>query len=305
MELTNINDIVAFVTVVDSGNYTLAAKRLGLTRSAVGKRVVRLEERLGMRLLNRTTRSLSLTDDGHVLYARSSLILEDLKETETAMALRSEAPYGRLAISAPVTLGMRYVLPVVEQFIDTWPNVSAVVQYSDRFVDLIEDGIDIAVRTGPAREDSRIFSRTVTHQRMVTCASPSYLAKHNAPEAPSDLSQHHCCFFLDEGRPRPWTFRTGKSDTSFSGASRLIMDSGEALQRSACAGLGIAQLPDYLIRDDLALGTLVRILETFEPAPEPIRVVYPSKRHLSPKIRRFIDLLSDAWRADPPGGNSQ
>lgn len=302
MEFTNINDIIAFVTAVDSGNYTLAAKRLGLTRSAVGKRVVRLEERLGMRLLNRTTRSLSLTDDGQVLYARSSLILEDLKETETAMALRSEAPYGSLALSVPVTLGVRYVLPVLERFIEAWPNVSAVVQYSDRFVDLIEDGIDIAVRTGPAREDSRIFSRTVTHQRMLTCASPGYLAKHNEPATPSDLSLHHCCFFLDEGRPRPWTFRTEEGDVPFSDASRLVMDSGEALQHAACAGVGVAQLPDYLIRDDLESGMLVRVLEKFEPPPEPIRIVYQSKRHLSPKIRRFIDLLSDEWSADPPGG---
>ncbi|MFP3584696.1 LysR family transcriptional regulator [Paraburkholderia sp. SIMBA_055] len=300
MELTSINDIVAFVAVVDSGNFTSAAKKLGLTRSAVGKRILNLEHRLAARLFHRTTRSLRLTDDGQVLYARSSQILVDLEETESAMAHRSGEPRGRLTVSVPVTLGRRHVLPVLERLLEKWPELSATVSFSDRFVDLIEDGFDIAVRTGKPRDDTRLMARSVARQRVLACASPGYVMRKGAPQRPEELDGHDCLFFLSEGRPRPWSFNVDGHSQQFTGSARLLMDDGEALQAAALSGFGIAYLPTYLTSEDLRAGRLVPLLESYAFDGEPIRVVYPSKRYLSPKVRSFIDLLVDSWGDEPP-----
>jgi DNA-binding transcriptional LysR family regulator len=300
MELTNINDIVAFVTVVECGSYTLAAKKLGLTRSAVGKRIVRLEERLATRLFQRTTRKLNLTDDGEILYARSSQTLQDLEETEVAMAKRAGEPRGLLAFSLPMTLGRRHVLPVIEQYLQLWPEVTATVAFTDRFVDLIEEGIDVAIRTGPLRHDSSLLTRTVARQHMLVCAAPDYLARKGAPERPQQLVEHDCLCFLTDGRARPWTFNIDGQNWQYTGTARMLMNDGEALQAAALAGFGIAHLPNYLIDEDLRAGRLVPLLEAFALGSEPVQVIYPSKRHLSPKIRCFIDLIAECWRDTPP-----
>jgi DNA-binding transcriptional LysR family regulator len=300
MELTSINDIIAFVSVVESGSFTLAAKRLGLTRSGVGKRIVHLEHRLATRLFQRTTRSLSLTDDGQVFYERSTQILSDLQEIDTAMARRSAEPRGQLTLSLPVTLGRRHVLPLLQRFLEKWPQVNATVSFSDSFVDLIEDRIDIAIRTGEPREDSRLLARVVARQRSFACASPSYLNRKGVPNRPEELVNHDCLFFLSEGRPRPWLFSVNGQAWSYAGKARLLMDDGEALQAAAISGFGVAYLPTYLTGQDLRAGRLVPLFESYSLAGEPIRAVYPSKRFLSPKVRCFVDMLTDEWSVEPP-----
>ncbi|SAL83844.1 LysR family transcriptional regulator [Caballeronia terrestris] len=300
MELTSINDIIAFVSVVESGSFTLAAKKLGLTRSGVGKRIVHMEQRLQTRLFQRTTRSLRLTDDGQVLYDRSSQILEDLQEIDTAMARRTGEPRGQLTLSLPVTLGRRHVLPVLKRFLEKWPEVNATVSFSDRFVDLIEDGIDIAIRTGEPREDSRLLARVVARQKSFACASPSYLIRKGVPNCPEELVNHDCLFFLSEGRPRPWSFSIDGKPWSYAGKARLLMDDGEALQAASRSGFGVAFLPTYLTGEDLRAGRLVPLFESYSFWDEPIRAVYPSKRYLSPKVRSFIDMIADEWALEPP-----
>lgn len=303
MSLGNINDVATFVNVVKAGSFTLAAKQLGVTRSGVGKSISRLEERLGVRLLNRTPRSLSLTDDGKVYFDRCKLILDDLEETETAMASRRGTPSGRIRLSVSIALGQKHVMPVLESFLKTWPQVSAEVGFTDRFVDLIDEGIDIAIRIGEPRQDSRLISRTIAQQHLITCASPDYLQARGVPQTPSDLNNHQCLFFLSSGRPQAWSFRNDLGLFSFSSNSgRLLLDSAEALKAATVNGVGIANLPSYNIEDELRGKRLMPILQEYWMLPEPIRVVYPTRQHLSPKIRAFIDSLAEAW-ATPPWGD--
>ena len=300
MEIHNLNDIAAFVSTVNAGSFTGAAKLLGLTRSAVGKSVVRLETRLQVRLLNRTTRSLSLTDDGQVLYDRCVGILEDLDSVEDALALRRVTPSGRLRISLPVAVGRLHVLPHIESCLREWPSLSIDAMFSDRLVDLIDEGFDLALRIGPPKEDSRLLTRTIAYQHMITCASPDYLKSHPVPQSPDDLALHECLHFVSGGKLLPWQFRVAGQYVAFVQAGRLQMDSAEALHRAAVAGLGVTTLPSYVLNDDLRSGRLVPVLTEFAEEAVPIRIIYPSKRHLSPKVRLFIDTLVQAWSPEPP-----
>jgi DNA-binding transcriptional LysR family regulator len=295
----NFNDIATFVSVVRAGSFTSAAQQLGITRSAVGKIIARLETRLQVRLLHRTPQSLGLTDDGAVYFARCAQILEDLEETETAMAVRSATPTGTLRISVPIALGHRQVLPVIESFLENWPAVTAEVSFTDRFVDLVDEGFDIAIRVGEPKPDSRLIARTVATQKLLTCASPDYLAKRGVPATPSDLANHECLQFVSAGRPQSWSFAgTGQETVNTNG--RLRMDSAEALVNAAVSGAGIVSMPSYLLAADIGQGRLQPILQAFAVEALPIRAIYPSRRHLAPKVRRFIDCLFEAWQPMPP-----
>ncbi|WP_336354690.1 LysR family transcriptional regulator [Pseudomonas granadensis] len=299
MELHNLNDIAAFVSSVNAGSFTAAAKQLGLTRSAVGKSIVRLESRLQVRLLNRTTRSLSMTDDGQILYERCVGILQELDAVEDALAFRRSTPSGRLRMSLPVALGRLHVVHHIERCLKDWPSLAIDATFSDRLVDLIEEGFDLAIRIGPPKDDSGLLTRTVACQQMITCASPKYLAEHSAPQTPADLADHPCLHFVSGGRLLPWNFRVQGQPVPVIHAGRLQMDSAEALHQATVAGLGIATLPSYVVNDDLRSGALVQLLGAYAEAAEPIRVIYPSKRHLSPKVRLFIDKLVEAWSPPP------
>lgn len=300
MEINRIGDVAAFVAAVKAGSYTQAAGSLGLTRSAVGKSIVRLETRLGVRLLNRTTRRLSLTDEGRIMYERCRQILEDLDEVDNMMAQRRLRPTGTLKLSAPLSFGQRHVLPVLETFLRNWPELQADIAFTDRYVDLIEEGFDIAIRIGEPRDDSRILTRTIATQKMVTCASADYLARRGIPDTPQALAEHDTIFFYSSDRRRNWQFETREGTWSFEGPGRLNIDSSEAMRVSALAGFGIIHLPDYMVWEDLKSGDLVPILESYREKPEPIRIIYPSKRHLSPRIRGFIDLLVESWQKELP-----
>ncbi|WP_324726366.1 LysR family transcriptional regulator [Klebsiella sp. ZJOU C1] len=300
MEINRIGDVAAFVAAVKAGSYTQAAGSLGLTRSAVGKSIVRLETRLGVRLLNRTTRRLSLTDEGRIMYERCRQILEDLDEVDNMMAQRRLRPTGTLKLSAPLSFGQRHVLPLLETFLRNWPELQADIAFTDRYVDLIEEGFDLAIRIGEPRDDSRILTRTIATQKMVTCASAGYLARRGIPETPQALAEHDTIFFFSADRRRNWKFETPEGTWIFEGPGRLNIDSSEAMRVSALAGFGIIHLPDYMVWEDLKSGDLVPILKSYREKPEPIRIIYPSKRHLSPRIRGFIDLLVENWQEELP-----
>lgn len=300
MEPNRFGDIMAFVTAVKAGSFTAAAAALGITRSAVGKSVARLEARLGARLLNRTTRKLSLTDEGLVVFDRWSQILEDLEEVDATMAQRRGKPTGTLRLTAPLSFGQRHILPVLNAYIKTWPDIQADVWFTDRFVDLIEEGIDVAVRIGGIKEDSRILSRTIGGQQFITCASPDYLAQKGVPSTPDDLRQHDTLFFLSGQRPMPWRFQMDDRVEVFDGPGHVNIDSSEALREAALSGFGLIQLPTYITGKDLQRGELVEVLAGYRPPSDPIRLIYPSKRHLSPRTRAFIDLLVDRWKLGVP-----
>ena len=309
MTLDRVADIVAFVRVADARSFTVAAEQLGLSRSAVGKCVARLENQLGVRLLHRTTRSVTPTDDGEIFHSRCVRILADLKEVELAMASRSEQPRGRFRVDLPVSFGRLHVLPLLHRFMARWPELAVTVTLTDRYADLVEEGIDLAVRIG-GEDDSRLVARTLAQHRLVTCATPGYLAAHGRPATPADLAGHSCLAFTHAGRPVDWRFRiASRTDRAENVAmdlrslpvhGRFCASNAESLRDAALAGYGVSQLATFLVGDDLRAGRLVPVLEPYAVDGAPIRVVYPTGRHLSPKVRRFIDLLAAAWRPEPP-----
>jgi DNA-binding transcriptional LysR family regulator len=300
MEANRFADITAFVGAVKSGSFTAAAASLGLTRSAVGKSIVRLEVRMGTRLLNRTTRKLSLTDEGQVAYERWRQILEDLDEVDATMALRRGRPTGTFKLTAPLSFGQRHVLPILDAFLKQWPELRADVWFTDRFVDLVEEGVDVAIRIGVPKDDSQLLTRTVGWQQFATCASPSYLARCGVPQTPAELTGHDTIAFTSGERTGVWRYQTPAGLHLHEQPGRLNIDSSEAMREAALAGIGLIHLPTYITGNDLREGALVEVLKPFRAPPDPIRIVYPSKRHLSPRVRTFIDLLVERWAPGVP-----
>jgi len=299
MAIDRMKDISVFVHVAEAKSFTAAAERIGLSRSAVGKSIVRLEDRLGVRLLQRTTRSVSLTGEGAAFHERCVRLLADLDEAEMAMLSHSQAPRGRLRLDLPVSFGRLHVLPILTRFMDKWPEISVSTSFNDRYVDLIDEGVDLAIRIGGS-EDGRLMSRSMAPHRLVTCAAPSYFASRGRPERIEQLAEHSCLAFVHGGRPVEWRFSDNGQSRSVAIGGRFAATNAEALRDATLAGYGIARLATFLISDDLRSGRLLPALEHFDAEGPPIRAVYPSSRHMSPKVRSFIDELLDAWRPDPP-----
>jgi DNA-binding transcriptional LysR family regulator len=292
MEPANINDIVAFVAAVEVGSFVGAARVRGMSRSGIAKSVARLESRLGVRLFNRTTRSLGLTDDGQLFHDRCVQILTDLEDAELSLTQGGGEPQGLLRLTAPATFGRVRILPIINEYLAAWPRLRVEASFSDRVSDIIEEGYDLAIRIGSGGDCTRLISRTLARHQSVVVASPAYLATRHAPKHPDDLAQHDCLNFASGGRRFAWHFRIDKAPLSVRSRARLTLDSGEALREAALSGAGITCLPSYLVDDDIAAGRLCSLLGNHSAAPEPIIALYPSRRHLAPKVRRFIDLLA-------------
>lgn len=296
MEINNIADIAAFIASVKTGSFTAAATQMGLTRSTVGKRIARLEQQLGVRLFQRTTRQLTLTDEGALFAEHCQAALDELEQAGSRLAQRHREPIGKLRLSLPVSLGKSVAASVLVKYRARYPKVQLALSLSDRYADLVEDGFDAALRIGGADVSGNLSARTVGEQKMICAASPNYLAKHGTPETPDDLANHHCLHFINAQGISPWHFQTGSKTIPFTAAEPLLTaDNGEALIPFALNGLGIVNLPSYLLNEYLATGELVPILTDYQTAGTPIRLVYPSKRYLSPKVRAFIDLVVEEW----------
>ena len=295
MEINRIGDISAFVASVKYGSYTQAAVHLQLSRSAIGKSVVRLEERLGVRLLNRTTRSLSLTEEGRILFDYCCQILDDLSEVDNVMATRRIQPTGTLKITAPHSFGHKYILPILNSFLKKWSGLKADISFTDRFVDIIDEGFDIGIRIGEPKDDSRILTRTIAWQKMQTCVSPQYVQLNGYPQTPEDLTKFDTIFFNGNRGQRNWEFKTEAGIYVFEGPRKMNIDSSDAILASAISSFGIIQLPTYLTQDAIRNQLLIPILSEFSVDPEPIRIIYPSKKHLSPRVRLFIDFIVELW----------
>jgi DNA-binding transcriptional LysR family regulator len=267
---------------------------MGLTRSAAGKAVSRLEDRLGVRLLNRTTRTLSLTDEGRVFHERGLQILSAVDEAEASVAGRSGTPRGVLRLTVPDAFGRLVVLPLLQKYLAAWPELQAEVSFADRVADIVEDGFDLAVRIGAqeASADTGLVSRVVAKYKAALCASPAYIAGRGEPQDIDALAAHDCLFFSSRNQRQSWRFRSDDGAwAKAQGRSRLRLDSGEALRDAAVAGLGIALLPDFLVADDLAAGRLQQVLPGLDAGDVKILALYPTRRLLEPRVRRFIDLM--------------
>lgn len=291
---TNLNEILIFMAVVDAGSFIGGGQAMGLTRSAAGKAVVRLEEHLGVRLLNRTTRTLSLTDEGRVFYDHGLQILAAVDEAEISVARPAGTPRGLLRLTAPDAFGRLMLLPLLNTYLKAWPDVQVEVSFTDRVVDMVEDGFDLAVRIGSANPDRQLVSRVVARYQAMLCASPGYIREHGQPHTVDALAGHDCLFFSSRTRKQSWRFRDEDGAWIKSqGRSRLRLDSGEAIRNAAVAGLGIALLPDFLIAPDLASGQLQRVLPELDAGDVEVVALYPTRRFLEPRVRRFIDLMVD------------
>ena len=293
---TNLDEIFAFIAVVDAGSFSGGGQAIGLTRSAVGKAVTRLETRLGVRLLYRTTRKLSVTDDGRMFYEHCSRVVSLLEETVASVGHKIAIHTGLLGLTVPDGFVRTHVLPLLHRYMEAWPDLQVEANFSDRIADMVEDDFDLAVRIGTGGTDTRLISRVVAEHKSIICASPAYLDRRGRAEIPDDLASHDCLSFKSGSRKQPWRLR--EMDGTWStvgGRGRIRLDSGEAIRDAAIAGMGVAYLPSFLVKDAIADRRLEPVLTAFETQTIPIIVVYPSKRYLSAKVRRFIDLMVEEW----------
>ncbi|WP_437300250.1 LysR family transcriptional regulator [Sorangium sp. So ce426] len=293
--------IELLVATVETGSFSGAARRLGVTPSAVSRRVMRLEQELGVALLARTTRSLRLTDDGQAFYARCVRIVEELGEATEAIARASKKPVGLLRVDAPVALGRDVIAPGLPRFAARYPDVRINLTLRDQHVDPVAEGLDLLVRIGPLG-DSSLVARRLGASRLVHCAAPSYIARRGAPATPADLARHDCVGYLRDGRPAGFRFLTGDGDAVLEVpiSGPFHANDVDVLRRLAIAGSGIIAMFDFLAKEALAEGTLVTVLDEFPTTTWPIHALYPKNRHLLPKVRVFVDFLAEIFAPPSP-----
>ncbi len=278
-----------FVAVVEAGGFSAASRRLSMPLATVSRKVSELEDQLGVRLLNRSTRKVTLTEPGQQYFAACQRILDDLGEAERAASGEYEAPRGELVVTAPIVFGRLHVLPVVAEFLKREPEVSIRLQLADRFVNLIEEQVDLAVRIGNL-PDSSMIAKRIGSIGYVACASPKYLADRGTPSTPKELVDHCCITFTGIRAPaKEWAFKMGRKETAVSVRPRLVVTTAEAAVDAAIAGVGLARVLSYQVVDAVKRGRLALVLRDYEPEPFPASLVYPSGRHVPQKLRAFLD----------------
>lgn len=292
--LADIGLLRAFVAVADARSFSDGARRIGLTRSAAGKAVARLEELLGARLLHRTTRQVGLTADGQAFFEKASQILVDLEDAQGAVMRGRARPRGVLRVTATEAFGRQVVLPILGAYLERWPELSAEASFTDRITDIVDEGFDIAVRFGAAPVSSDLIARVVARSVGQLCASPAYLARHCTPSTIDDLAGHRQLLSGTREAPRAWILQAGAdAPITVPAKPHLLSDNAGALRDAARAGLGVACLPRFLIDRDLEKDRLALLLPDYATPQIPISVVYPTRRHLTPKVRLFIELLAE------------
>lgn len=291
----SLDGVDIFVAAVESGSFASAAERLHLTRSAVAKTIARIEARLEVRLFHRTTRSQSLTEDGQLYYERCARALEELRAGEAALDSGRREASGRLRVSVPVLFGRRCVAPVLARLAADHPRLELDLSFSDRPVDVIEDGFHLAIRNGEIAEGDGLMTRTISLQRMTVCAAPGYLATRGRLETLEDLESHTGIVYGRAGRIRTWQFPVGDRQVrEATPPSRLRFDDLEAIADAAEAGHGLAWLPCWLIRERVRAGLLVPLLETVPRLVFRTHALWPEAPHLPLRVRLAIDALAAA-----------
>jgi DNA-binding transcriptional LysR family regulator len=291
-------EIGVFIRVVDQGGFTRAAASLGVTPSGVSRIVARLEERLHARLLNRTTRSLSLTGEGAAYYERCKRILTDLEDANLALAKTSTTPQGRLRVDVPVVLADFIVGPALPRFLQQYPSVSVDLTVRDKLIDPAAEGVDVVVRLAPSVA-SELVTRRLAPARQVVVASPRYLKERGRPRSLADLREHDCIVYLSSAGLLPWRFKTAAGDTTFAARGRLQVGAGNMLTHAATAGMGLAQTFEYHVAAEIARGDLVVVLEDLEPMPRIVRALFASQKADVPKVRVFVEFLAHLFGNKP------
>ncbi|WP_334033466.1 LysR family transcriptional regulator [Burkholderia gladioli] len=288
--MDSLNGIGFFVQAAEARSFSEAGRALGISSSAVGKSVARLEERLSVRLFHRSTRSITLTAEGALFLERCRRILSEVEAAELELSETRQAPQGKLRVSLPLVSGL--VMPALTAFMHRYPAIELDVDFSDRMVDVIEDGFDAVIRTGePA--DSRLMSRPLGTFKLLLVGAPRYFAARGMPRVPADLAGHACLQhkFPSTGRFEPWPLRMPEGEAEPVLSASMVCNTTEVLVQVAGDGLGIACLPDFMVRDAIAAGELVTVLDDFNPHQGTFRMLWPSSKHLAPKLRAFIDFM--------------
>lgn len=292
-------EMLAFVQIVNSGTITAAAEQLQLAKSAVSRRLAELEEQLGVELFHRTTRKLSLTDSGRAFYERCVQILDDLTEAESAVSASHREIRGKLRVAAPLSFGVMHLGPAMIAFAQQHPGVEFDIDFNDREVDLIREGFDVGIRIADLK-DSSLIARRLASISMVTCASPAYLREYGEPLTPNELQDHACLTYSYLERPDQWRFidKAGK-EISVKVNNVLQSNNGAFMRDAAVAGIGIVRQPTFIAHEYIARGDLVPILTGYNSAALNAYAIYPPTRHLSQRVRQFVDYLLERFEGKP------
>ncbi|WP_256383142.1 LysR substrate-binding domain-containing protein [Photobacterium toruni] len=280
--------VTEFVAVAETESFTAASKRLGISTAQVSRQVSALENRLNTKLFYRTTRKVSLTEEGNVYYQHCRQVLDGLEDAERAISNLRGTPQGLIKLTAPVTYGEKYIMPLVNDFMLQYPEVEVTIDMTNRQVDLVEGSFDLAIRLGRLTSSSMMAKR-LTSRTMYVCASPEYLQKFGIPHSLSELRQHNCLI----GNYDHWRFQESGKEKSIRVNGTLNCNSGYGLRDAVIKGIGLAQLPDYYIDKDLESGAIVPVLTNYQEPDEGIWALYPHNRHLSPKVRMLVDYLAE------------
>ena len=295
--MDRMTNMTTFVKVVEAGGFAAAARKLDMSPSTVTGHIQALEERLGIRLLNRSTRKLSLTEVGQAYYERALHLLADLDEIDAMAQALQSTPRGRLRINASVSIPP-LLAPVIAEFTALNPDVTLSMAMSDRMLDLVEEGFDLAIRLVPVPDSSLIVKRVGSY-RLLVCAAPDYLQRRGIPRTPSDLATHNCLSFSQSPWSSEWRFNTPAGRVAIRVAGNLETNSANALRLAAVHGQGLAMMPSFLVADEIRTGRLVPLLTEFSSGDFPISAIYPHRHHLSAKVRSFLDLLTRRYHENP------
>ncbi|HEY0290612.1 MAG TPA: LysR family transcriptional regulator [Pseudomonas sp.] len=289
--IDSFQGVITFVVAARSNSFTEAAGRLGISKSAVGKSIARLEGRLGVQLFHRSTRRISLTADGDAYFIACSNALEEIGAAESGLGPGTREPSGRLRVDMPVAFGRRVVAPLLFEIADKYPSLQLNMTFSDHLVDPIEEGIDLLVRFGELKDTNGLVARRLARQRWAICAAPSYLDRFGVPDTLEDLNRHHCIVGHRRGQPLSWRVREGQETVRYVPPSTHQIGDGEAMILAAVAGIGLCQMPRCLFKDDIDAGRLAEVLGDYEPEPVEVHAVWPKVSHLRPKVRYVVDEL--------------
>lgn len=291
--------MTAFVRAVETGGFSAAARQLGLTPSALSKLVTRLEDRLGARLLQRTTRRLQLTAEGEAFYARALPILKAMDEAEAEVTEAGTSPRGLLRLHCGSTFGMHQLAPAIPRFQARHPSVSLDLTISDERLDMMQEGVDLAIRIGPL-DESTLVARRICNLERVICAAPAYLERHGTPRTPDDLQRHNCLWITSLPALRRWPFDTDEGIRVVHVDGNVVTNNAETVLQLAVAGVGVTRLSDVVVAEAIRSGALVPILADWHHVePVPLFATYPSGRNLSPKVRAMVDFLVEEFGGAP------
>ncbi|WNJ97474.1 LysR family transcriptional regulator [Vibrio ruber] len=288
-----------FVAVVELGSFSAAASQLNITKSAVSKRLTQLEDILGVRLFNRTTRKIHLTEAGERLYFYASQSLSYAKQGLDAVSELQGEPQGKLKIATPMSFGVRHIAPYISEFMQQYPKLDIEIELEDQMVDLLQGGFDLAIRIGRLPVSNMIAKR-LTDCQSVLCASPEYIAQFGLPEHPADLRHHNCLLYSYFRGGQAWTFHQRDKEYKVVPKGNLVMNNSEGIRRAALDGLGIAQLPTFIIGKDVTAGLLVPVMSRYHLPAHAVYAVYPDRQYLPHKVRLFIDFIQAKFGIETP-----